>query len=579
MSSLKDLFPHVYLINLDKAKDRYVHTKGELDRHGLSHFKRVRAYDGRTEEKRIRKDFPDIPFDFSVQKKKLLAEQGTSASHLSIWKEVVEKKLKWALVFEDDAELVDGFEDLMREAMKNKPDDFNFANLSHQNRQDRKGCQQAQKPTWTNHKGVIMCAYVITLEGAEWGMRNLDKLVDSKRKGGRPLIPIDHFSQLIPGHYTIIYDNKGFFKSGFKKKCAMVNCGSFDTQIQFKERLASESSFIDTRSLIVVLAVLSVVVPYSFEALKAYRKKGVFIAMMLMSYLFLFVRAPAQDPDQDQGDDVAERPVEREKGGGKRVDRTMVYFTRKNGKPNLGDTASPEFIRKLTGHNDLVAKSFGQKPSGPKFMSIGSILVNSDERTIVWGSGFIAPPRKKIAVEKVYGVRGPKTRNELLKMGIECPEKYGDPFLLAPLVYPVEMEKRGGGGTAVVAHYSDNPPSSHARVSIETSDAQAFVNDIAKYDKIYSSSLHGIVFAIAYGIPCAWLKLSDDLVGDEFKFYDFLQSIGAGAYKPATTINPGNEDVIPVKKEVLQKLQRSLIQTCPLMDQKRKRELIEKIGS
>jgi pyruvyltransferase len=37
---------------------------------------------------------------------------------------------------------------------------------------------------------------------------------------------------------------------------------------------------------------------------------------------------------------------------------------------------------------------------------------------------------------------------------------------------------------------------------------------------IVSSSLHGLIFAHAYGLPAIWIKLSDRLVGGEFKFHD-----------------------------------------------------------
>lgn len=77
---------------------------------------------------------------------------------------------------------------------------------------------------------------------------------------------------------------------------------------------------------------------------------------------------------------------------------------------------------------------------------MGSILPWAiDENTIVWGSGCLDsndPLWKNINKPKqVLAVRGPLTRDVLLKNSIDCPEIYGDPALLFPRYYSPQIEK------------------------------------------------------------------------------------------------------------------------------------------
>lgn len=67
-------------------------------------------------------------------------------------------------------------------------------------------------------------------------------------------------------------------------------------------------------------------------------------------------------------------------------------------------------------------------------------------------------------------------------------------------------------------------------VNIETCDLEAYVKKLSGCKKILSSSLHGLIFGWAYGIPGIRLQLSDNVYGGHFKFNDFYK----GNWAPRT---------------------------------------------
>lgn len=83
--------------------------------------------------------------------------------------------------------------------------------------------------------------------------------------------------------------------------------------------------------------------------------------------------------------------------------------------------------------------------------------------------------------------------------------------------------------------------------------------------RVVSSSLHGLIVADAYGIPSKWIKVSDKIYGDDFKYGDYYQSIGVKEEKPLIV----NEQISTVdlmntcwKKEMNIDLE-GLLESCP----------------
>lgn len=197
--------------------------------------------------------------------------------------------------------------------------------------------------------------------------------------------------------------------------------------------------------------------------------------------------------------------------------------------PNWGDALNPVLVRMLAGKPVKLT----QAHYCDQYLAIGSILGNAHSRTTVWGSGFIRDGEMVPQEPKaIHAVRGPLTRAALIGAGIDCPEVYGDPALLLPLFYDPETPKLYEIG--IIPHYVDksnpwilaqsNLPGVHI-IDVE-GDTWEFIRTVKACRIILSSSLHGLICADAYGVPNAWIKLSNGVVGGDFKFRDYRLSIG-----------------------------------------------------
>lgn len=212
--------------------------------------------------------------------------------------------------------------------------------------------------------------------------------------------------------------------------------------------------------------------------------------------------------------------------------RVPLHWVRGN---NWGDALSPVLVELLSGKK--AAHVVGNHHD--RYMAIGSLLDDANERTEVWGSGFIRENGTVVGRPRaIHAVRGPLSRSLLLKQGIDCPKIYGDPALLLPRFFNPDVSKRYSVG--IVPHYVDKASTWLDRhrndpqvliLDIE-SGIQNFVHALKSCEVILSSSLHGLICADSYGVPNAWVQFSDDVVGGDFKFRDYRLSIGEAEPRP-----------------------------------------------
>lgn len=250
-----------------------------------------------------------------------------------------------------------------------------------------------------------------------------------------------------------------------------------------------------------------------------------------------------------------------------RKDSVNIHYWRNaNGEENLGDYLSNVICDYLISYWNLPHELPSTRYR--HLYAVGSIIGFSYQNAVVWGSGLLEPCKQYLQVAQkarldIRCVRGPKTRDALLSVGIKCPEKYGDPAILMPLIYrPKNCNKKYR--VSVIRHYLDqkgvsedaNNPLVHS-INILTTDYKGVIDEIVQSKRIISSSLHGIILSEAYGVPAILLSQRN-----LFKYEDYYYSTGRYNIRVAETIQEGMKcDTMPLPN--LREMQKSLINLFP----------------
>lgn len=229
---------------------------------------------------------------------------------------------------------------------------------------------------------------------------------------------------------------------------------------------------------------------------------------------------------------------------------------------NFGDELNYYLLRELSGKpvsNLIDICKWGYKGK-PNILFIGSLVedfVTPD--TIIWGSGALfggdRPLRYK--PKEVRAVRGKYTRDYLMKNGVCCPEVYGDPALLCPMIYLPKVEKKYKVG--FIPHVDDFDHPAVKAMEVQGAHIIHFagykrwtdvIDEICQCEIIASSSLHGLILADAYKIPNIWITLKGKLLGGKFKFYDYFSGVGRCCEDAlAITVNTELKDIVIVSSK------------------------------
>lgn len=251
-----------------------------------------------------------------------------------------------------------------------------------------------------------------------------------------------------------------------------------------------------------------------------------------------------------------------------RVNLYRWYYSENSEKENLGDYLAEIIVDymlslKCVSRNKYVAHR-------KNLYTVGSILGTGMCNATVWGSGYIdkytvGNTYKKILPKlrqlDIRAVRGPLTREVLLSTGYNCPEVYGDPAVLLPLIYtPNFSPDMLKTDYKLVKHFTDNTECKDT-ISILTKDYKNFVNQVVTSKKIISSSLHGIIIAESYGVP-AVLYMPKCVKEKEFKYRDYYYSTGRMEFPIARTLEDAIK-ITPCALPDMTMLQKNLINSFP----------------
>ena len=244
-----------------------------------------------------------------------------------------------------------------------------------------------------------------------------------------------------------------------------------------------------------------------------------------------------------------------------------------SGIKNFGDELSPYIIKKITGKRvEFVDRTF----EGGGVYAIGSLIDYESIRKngIILGSGmlsrdslnmlphpfpvnrFVRTLKRRIGSIKdikvdIRSVRGPLTRGALMKAGVDCPQIYGDPAILLPEIYKPNTNDNGKlYQCGLIFHHTQIEEVRRITSVCEKNgikiininregdnQIEEFIDEVCSCEKIYSSSLHGLIVAQAYGIPAQWVKIKNNKIhrDADFKFIDYFSGVHILDMDPLST--------------------------------------------
>ncbi len=223
------------------------------------------------------------------------------------------------------------------------------------------------------------------------------------------------------------------------------------------------------------------------------------------------------------------------------VNALRLYWSRgtnKGERRNFGDWLSPMLCEALSSR-----KVEWSGLESADLVAVGSLLDRLKSgpfrrhRVDVWGSGFLFAPRARRTRHIVHAVRDHHSAQALRSQQVlAC----GDPVLLCEQIAP-PMRVAKTLALGVMPHYRDQDLPELRRLVdgarnatwIDVfDDPRDVLRQIASCEVVLSSSLHGLVAADALGVPNAWIRPSDRLDGDDYKFRDYYSVFGIGEPQP-----------------------------------------------
>ncbi len=208
------------------------------------------------------------------------------------------------------------------------------------------------------------------------------------------------------------------------------------------------------------------------------------------------------------------------------------------GFSNFGDVLSAVLVERMVEKSVQIANSTDQK----KFLGMGSILHYARDNDVIWGTGLNGKSPEKaysFTTLDVRAIRGPLTRDFLLKRGIPCPEVYGDPTLLVPIFFPeFKKAEHPAFDYIVIPHFSDEHLFAELPNVVSVKEPwNVVIEKVLNSRFVISSALSGIILAEAFGIPARLLQVENKAnTEDLFKYKDYYSGTHRPHFQYATSI-------------------------------------------
>jgi hypothetical protein len=228
-----------------------------------------------------------------------------------------------------------------------------------------------------------------------------------------------------------------------------------------------------------------------------------------------------------------------------------------NGRKNFGDWLSPLLVEAISG-----CKVVHARPNKCDLMALGSILAKAknhfwSRKIDIWGSGLIQDIGTFRSPHRIHALRGRKTAAAILNQKVAV---LGDPGLLCSILLPDRVTREKQFLIGFIPHYVDQGHPVLNKLCSKYSfltiidvfeSVPNFMLKVAACEIIVSSSLHGLITADAFNIPSIWMKLTDNVWGNDFKFHDYLSIYGQNEVNPfVPSENTTEKDILSLAEVV-----------------------------
>jgi pyruvyltransferase len=241
--------------------------------------------------------------------------------------------------------------------------------------------------------------------------------------------------------------------------------------------------------------------------------------------------------------------------------RSKLYWDRHcRGKPwndFLHGNAGDVFTRDVLSHFYPDARPVNL-PEGPRILCVGSIAHKVKPGDVLCGIGCKTAVLPAVSPQSIYihALRGPISHDIFKAAGYDVS---GVRFLADPGLLISEMVPEQGatkGNVIFIPHYRERElisrkvPSGMRIVDID--NPPLFVaGEIQRAECVYSSSLHGIIFAHALKRPCVFVRPATE--ESSLKFEDYFLSVGINPPTPLDSIadaKPGGGPISPARLSI-----------------------------